>query len=157
MIKLNVKKDLNVLNVLDNFFGFDQQKSSVESFKEFITLKRNQSQNIREFIQEFDTLYNRNKKNGNILCDYLVADLLIEACNVSDLTKRIVNATNSNITYNNVKETLKKIFYNSDDSTQSILDKPVSTITKSKHKEVEDIYCRKSKSDRNSSPKVSYN
>ena len=100
----------NVLHVLDNFYSFDHNKSAVEYFNKFMSLKRKEHQSITQFIVEFDTLYSINKRNGNILADYLLAYLLLKTCNISDITKRIVIATNTDLTYTNVKETLKRIF-----------------------------------------------
>ena len=125
----------NVLHIVDNFYGFDHNKSAVDCFNKFMSIERKDDQSITEFLLEFDTLYNKNKKNGNILADYLLAYLFIEACNMTQITKRIGIPTNINLTYKNVKETLKRIFlFETIKPATSIISKSVSNITNVKKK-----------------------
>ena len=75
---------------------------------EFVSLIRTDNQSIASFILEFEAKYKKVKSNGNQFSDECLAYKLLRSANISMLEERIVKASTSKFTFDNIVDTLKK-------------------------------------------------
>ena len=109
----------NVLKVIDTYHKVDKKESCINSFKEFLSLKRKQDQTIRDFLLEFDEYLNETISHGNILSDDLKAYQLLESVNISETDVKIIRTSTVELTYKNVQEALRRCFRDSIYITQT--------------------------------------
>ena len=98
----------NVLKVLDTLHNIDEKETALQLYEEFEVLKRKHDQKVSDFILQFEASYNKTKNAGHVLSDELLASKLLRALNLSDTDHRIVRASVTTFTMEEVKAVLKK-------------------------------------------------
>ena len=88
---------------------------------EFVSLIRTDNQSIASFILEFEAKYKKVKSNGNQFSDECLAYKLLRSANISILEERIVKASTSQFTFDNIKDTLKRMY---GETVASIVEEP---------------------------------
>ena len=101
-----------VLGVLDCLHNVDKQQTAIQCYEKFLSLTRKEDQKVLDFIQEFDTLANKTKVNGNVFSDDLLAYRLMKALNLPESDQRIIKATAEEFTVAGIKKVLKKSYKN---------------------------------------------
>ena len=100
----------NVLEVIDKLLGKSKHWTTVEAFEHFMSLQLEPTQNLEEFLSQFDLAISALKKTGNILTETLLFHQCLKALKLPDLDEKIIRSTVSDFTYVELKFTLKKIF-----------------------------------------------
>ena len=103
----------NVLKVLDNLHNIDKTQSALDCYLEFDSLKRKENQKVSDFINEFEALANKTKKNGNTLTDDLLTYKLLRASNLTKTEERIIKASTEEFKFENIKKTILRYFADS--------------------------------------------
>ena len=99
-----------LLKKLDEMFLVDKNRRAFMAYQEFERFKRNSSMTISEYINEFDRKYYQFKSHGMELPDAVLAFRLLESCNISDIHFQLAMSTAGDITFENMRKTLRKIF-----------------------------------------------
>ena len=82
------------------------------AFKTFYDYRRESGTTITDFLIRYEYLYSSLGVHNVVLPDAIQAFFLLTAANVSEDTERLARATCGDLTYNNMKGTLQKIFDN---------------------------------------------
>ena len=93
-----------------NFFLKDQNTRADLAFKEFYDYRRPAGVTITDFIARFEYLYHKLKQFDMKLPEGVQAFFLLNAANISEDNKTLARATVGEITYENMKAKIQKIF-----------------------------------------------
>lgn len=102
-LKILIKK-------LDDIYLKDEHTRAYMTFKEFYTYKRSSGTSINDFLVRYEFLYQRLKKFYIILPEGVQAFLVLNAVNISEENEKLARTTCSVLTYQNMKESIKKVF-----------------------------------------------
>ena len=106
--KDGVKK---ILEKLDPIFMPDIWQRQFYNFLELHRLHRKEGVTMHDFICDFDHKYHKFQQVNGEMADTVLAFMLLSACQMSDENTQLVKAgVGKEITYANMKETLKRIF-----------------------------------------------
>ena len=108
-----------ITDKLDAIFKKDKNTRAYMAFKEFYDHKRTQGVSITDFIVRFEYLYHKMRQFDMNLPEGVKAFFLLNAANVSEENEKLARATVGELTYDNMKEKIQKIFGdpNADDTT----------------------------------------
>ena len=95
---------------LDKIYKKDNNTLAFLTFKEFYSFKRSSGMSLTDFFSRYEFLYNRLIKFKIDLPAGVQAFLLLNACNISEEKESLARTTCGALTYDEMKETLKKIF-----------------------------------------------
>ena len=95
---------------LDTLFEKDKNTQTFLTFNEFYEYRRSSGVNIIEFLVHYEFLYSKLTKLNVTLPEGVQAYFLLKAANVSDENERLARATCGEMTYENMKLCIKKIF-----------------------------------------------
>ena len=109
-----------IIEKLDKLFKQDKVTLQYQAFKEFHKYKRSAGMSMTDFIAHFELLYHRMKQNGLTLPDGIHAMFLLEASNITEEDERLARATITNLTYDDMKEKIIKMFSEAQGSGPSI-------------------------------------
>ena len=98
----------NVLKVLDKLHHKESKDDNFEYYNDFVSFKREENKSVASFILEFEAKYRIVKSKGNLISDECLAYKLLRSANISMLEERIVKASTSKFTFDNIVDTLKK-------------------------------------------------
>ena len=98
-----------ILEKLDALFLLDKGRRQFAAFKNLYDLKR-EGKSILEHISSFEHTYYRFKQEGMSLPDPVMAFMLIVSCGFDDNEMKLVMSAIGEISYENAKITLKRIF-----------------------------------------------
>ena len=65
---------------------------------------------MSEYINEFERKYNKSKSHGSLMSPDILAYHLLNSANISDEHKKLARATTTNLTFDDMKNKLKRIF-----------------------------------------------
>ena len=99
-----------IVEKLDAFFEKDKNTQTFLAFNEFYDYRRASGVHIVEFLVHFEHLYSKLLKFEIKLPEGVKAFFLLKAANVSEENERLARATCGAMTYDNMKESIKKIF-----------------------------------------------
>ncbi|CAF2215355.1 unnamed protein product [Rotaria magnacalcarata] len=99
-----------LLEKLDSLYLEDKKKLAYLAYDKFENFQRPIDMSINEYIIEFERLYNKVKKYSLDLPDGVLAYRLLKSANVSEQHQQLARATLIDLTYENMKQQLKKIF-----------------------------------------------
>ena len=99
-----------LLKKLDEMFLVDKNRRASMAYQESERFKRNSSMTISEYINEFDRKYYQFKSHGMVLPDAVLAFRLLASCDLSDIHFQLAMSTAGDITFENMRKTLRKIF-----------------------------------------------
>ena len=106
--KDGVKK---ILEKLDPIYMPDIWQRQFYNFLELHRLHKKEGVNMHDFICDFDHKYHKFQQVNGEMADTVLAFMLLSACQMSDENTQLVKAgVGKQITYANMKETLKRIF-----------------------------------------------
>ena len=100
----------NLLEKLDKLYLKDDTHSADEAYKRFETFSRAPSMTVSDYIIESESLYNKAKQHKMELPDGVLAYQFLNSANISSHHKQLVRATLPELSYQSMKDQLKKIF-----------------------------------------------
>ena len=98
-----------ILEILDGLYLKDKIQLKIEAIDNFEAYRRDPSNTITEFINEFDRRHNKMKSYGSQISEDVLGHRLLKAANLSLADEKIVIGTVSELTYESVKLKLKAI------------------------------------------------
>ena len=112
-IELAVLKSENgvkkLIEKLDSLFLPDKGRRQFTAFHNLYNLRRI-SKNIHEYVSEFEHKYFKFTQEGMTLPDSVMAFMLLASCDLPERETQIVMSAIYEISYVNVKSTLKRVF-----------------------------------------------
>ena len=99
-----------MLSKLDRVFLQDANWKSFNRYLAFENCKRDNEQSIDDFLSEFDKRLYLLKECGVQIHDAVLACRLLKSCNLSDVHFQLALSTTKEMTFENVRATLKKLF-----------------------------------------------
>lgn len=109
----SLKKDDGVqtlLNKLDNLFLADKGRRQFAAFHRLYNFRRADSVDVGKFICEFEHIYFKFTEQNMTLPDSVQAFMLLAACNFSETERKLAMSAITDVSYNNMKAALKRIF-----------------------------------------------
>ena len=107
---LNVDEGLDlVIAKLDEVFLKDKNTRAYLKFQEFYGYKRLSGETIDAYIVKFEQLYQDLTEFNMVVPSEIKACFLLMGCNISDDVEKLARATSADLTYDNVKDQIKKI------------------------------------------------
>ena len=114
-----------LLAKLDKLFLLDESRRQFKAFQELYNLKRNNDEDVCEFVIKFETIYYRFKQERMELPDAVMAFMLLASCSLSDTQFQLVMSSVPSITYEYMKSSLKRIFGGKIESAINMKEEPV--------------------------------
>ena len=119
-----------IIEKLDTLFEKDKNTQIFLAFNNFYDYRRASGVNIVEFLVHFEFLFSKLTKFDIVLPEGVKAFFLLKAANLSEEHERLARATCGQMTYDKMKECIKKIFGDSasgggDNSAPSVKSEPV--------------------------------
>ena len=109
-----------IIDKLDDIYLLDAYERQYFSFDDMIKMRKEPDQDMRDFIIDFDQKYCRFEALNQSLPSVIIGYILISACMLSLNDFRMVKTgIGKDISYENTKENLKRIFANRSNSTHS--------------------------------------
>ena len=99
-----------VTEKLDKLYLKDATLEKFETLEEFDRFQRVPEKTIQEHILQFEKLYKKLKDKGTTMSDDLLAYKLLKSVQLSPQDEKIVKGTTGQLTFENMKTQLKKIF-----------------------------------------------
>ena len=100
----------NITNKLDQLYLKDKTQSLYEAYDKFERFKRPDDMSIGEYINEFERLKCKTETYGTSLSTDVLAYRVLKSANLSQHHEQLARATISELTYEDMKKQLKKIF-----------------------------------------------
>ena len=100
----------SLLTKLDGLFLADAGRRKYTAFQDLYNLRRQDDQDIRTFVSIFEHTYFLFTTQGMSLPDPVMAFMLLASCKLSDNEQQLVMSAIANITYENMKIALNRIF-----------------------------------------------
>ena len=95
---------------LDSVFLADEGSMQFAAFNRLYALRRNSDTSVGDFLSQFDNEYFKFCKRDMKLPETVIAFMLLSACNLSEYEVQLVMSSFTEINYNNMKSSLKRIF-----------------------------------------------
>ena len=108
-----------IIEKLDKFYMKDHNTHACLAFKEFYDYRRPACVSITDFIVRFEYLCHKLKQFNMKLLEGVQAFFLLSAANISEDNEKLAHATVGEITWENMKAKIQKIFGDPTDSEGS--------------------------------------
>ena len=108
-----------VLKTLDEIFNYNENKEEIKAYDKFLILKREEGEAVGDFIIKFDFFVNKLQRYGNNFNENQLADKLMKASNLTATKTEIVKAFTPNMDYVSVKATMKRIYPDTTEVSQT--------------------------------------
>ena len=99
-----------VIEALDTIFKKDDSLTAFEAYENFEIYTRPSDGTIGDHCHEFNRRYQKVKATGTTLSDPVLAYRLLKSSNLSDSETRLIKATTSKMTHDEMAKQLKKAF-----------------------------------------------
>ena len=100
----------NVLKRLDKLFLQDSNQPAYMAYDKFEKFQRSPDMDIKEYINQFESQYNKIRVHNMELPDGVLAYMVLKSANISQEHEQLARATITEFSYSNMTEQLKKIF-----------------------------------------------
>ena len=101
-----------LMEKLDRVFLQDINWKCFNSYLAFENYRRGPETPIDEYLSEFDRRYHKLKECDVTLPDAIIACRLLKSCSLSDVHFQLALSTTKNMTFDDMRSTLKKLFTN---------------------------------------------
>ena len=101
-----------VLEKLDSLFLMDKNRRAFLAYQEFRKFTRPDNMTISDFLLVFDSKYFKFTEHGMTLPDAVLAFELLDSAKISEADFRLAMTSIDDVTFENMRLTLKKIFTN---------------------------------------------
>ena len=125
-----------IIDKLDKIFEDNVNLRTFTAFKSFYDFRRPSDMGMKEFIIKYEGLYHKLQEFNLTLPDGVQCFFFLIAANISEENERLARVTCANLTYEDMKETLFKIFNDpgggqttKDDNIPAIKQEPVFKVT----------------------------
>ena len=108
-----------IIKKLDSLYQEDKVQTAYEAYDKFEKFQRPSEMAISDFIIEFERLQCRTKHYGMTMSSPILAYRLLKSANVTEHHEQLVRATVNELTYEEMKDKLKKIFGHKPDFSTS--------------------------------------
>ena len=109
--KLESKSGVDALLArLDEVFLPNKGRRQFAAFQELYNLRRDKDRGIDAFVDTFEHTYFKFKAQGMVLPDPVMAFMLLASCNLVEDKIQLVMSAISEVTYDRMKETIKRVF-----------------------------------------------
>ena len=120
----------SIVEHLDKLYLKDKAQSAYEAYENFEKFRRPSEMSMKDFIIEFERLHSKTKEHGTDMSADILAYRLLKSANLSDAHEQLAKATITSLTYDSMKNQLKKIFGDSSTvSSDSLNDFPCNIKT----------------------------
>ena len=115
-----------LLEKLDSLFLVDKGQREFAAVDDLFSLYRKEDANVNSFVTEFEHTYFKFKQQGMSLPDSAMAYILLRACKLTDGERKLIMSAINNVSYDNMKSAIKRIFCNdinknSDNSSSKVI------------------------------------
>ena len=100
----------NLMIKLDGIFLSDKGRRQFASFNGLYNFRRLEEVSISDFVGEFEHKYYEFTRQGMQLPDPVMAFMLLASCNLSESETQLVMSAISDVTYDIMKSTIKRVF-----------------------------------------------
>ena len=100
----------NVLLVIDDILRKSDHQLAIEAYENFTNLKKEPSQNLQQYLLDFELAINALKRTGSTLSESVVFYKLLKSLGLTDYQEKIIKATVSEFTYSAMKPVLRRMF-----------------------------------------------
>ncbi len=101
-----------LLERLDKAFLLDKNHRAFIAYQKFERFRQPKEMSIQNYITKFEGLYFKFKQHNMNLPDAVLAFRLLESCSLKDLHFQLAMSTIGDITFDNMKEILHRMFTN---------------------------------------------
>lgn len=108
-----LKKDTGVKTLLlklDSLFLLDKGRRQFSAFHNLYNFRRSDDMVIDKFVSEFEHVYFKFTEQNMELPDPVMAFMFLASCNLLEHEVQLVMSAIQNVTYDNMKSTVKRIF-----------------------------------------------
>lgn len=106
----------NLIKKLDRIFLQDENWRVFNNYLQFENYLRGDNESIDQYLSEFDRRYFKLKDCGVEMPDAVVACRLIKSCNLNEMHFKLALSTTTEMTFENMRTTLKRLFVESGNS-----------------------------------------
>ena len=99
-----------ILEQLDKLYLKDRHQTAYLAYEAFEKFQRPVAMSMTDFINEFERMYHKLKQHKMELPDGVLAYRLLKSAHLSEQHEQLARATLTELTYENMKGQLKKIF-----------------------------------------------
>ena len=99
----------NIVKKLDRVFKQDENLRCFNNYLAFENYRRDKSENIDQYLSEFDRRHYKLRECGATLPDAVVACRLLKSCNLSDMHFQLALSTTPKMTFEDMRCTLKRL------------------------------------------------
>ena len=117
-----------LLKKLDRVFLQDENWKCFNNYLAFENYRRDESISIDNFLSEFDRRHHKLKECGVELPDAVVACRLIKSCNLSEMHFQLALSTTPKMTFEDMRNTLKKLFAECGNKIACVTNNPNTTV-----------------------------
>ena len=117
----------NVLAVIDKLFNVDKRDQEKKECSDFDSLIKDERQTMANFVNLFDSLYNKTKAHGNSMSDNMLVTKLIKAANLTKSQKQMIDLVYPKGKYEDVKTALKNMFGETMSASATVKTEPSSS------------------------------
>ena len=117
-----------LLKKLDRVFLQDENWKCFNNYLAFENYRRDESISIDNFLSEFDLRHYKLKECGVELPDAVVACRLIKSCNLSEMHFQLALSTTPKMTFEDMRNTLKKLFAECGNKIACVTNNPNTTV-----------------------------
>ena len=110
----------NLLLKLDRVFLQDKNWRCFNNYLAFENYQRQPETSIDQYLSEFDRRHYKLKESDVVLPDAVIACRLLKSCNLSHVQFQLALSTTTDMTFENMRATLKRLFSNEDGKIQCI-------------------------------------
>ena len=138
--KINVDNGVdNIIAKLDTLYLRDKVQTAYECYDKFEKFQRSPDMSMSEFIIQFERLLTKTKSYGTSMSSDILAYRLLKSANISESHEQLARATVKELTYEEMKDQLKKIFGDKGALTKS--DSDFSDVKVEKSDEIQQQDC----------------
>ena len=110
-VSLESDDGINVLlTKLDGLFLADEGRRKFVAFESLYLLRRDKQTDVKSFLADFEHAYHKVTKQSMHLHDAVLAYMLLASCALEEKEKQMVMSSIKEVTYDNMKATITKIF-----------------------------------------------
>ena len=99
-----------ILDKLDELFLPEKGRRQFNAFNNLYNMRRSDDVSVGNFISEFEHVYFRFQNEGMKLPDPVMAFMLLSSCGLTESDVQLVMSAISDVTFNDMKSVLKRIF-----------------------------------------------
>ena len=130
-----------ILQKLDDLFLMDEGRRQFSAFQKLYRMKRRDGCDFDQFIMDFENIYHEFTQQNMSLPDSVKAFMLLESCRSNEMDRHMVMSSVSEVTYPNIRASIKRIFSTDTSSSSDTKIKEEEPICFSEGQKSDDAVC----------------